>query len=117
MESAEIALCITLLHVSGGTERGQMMLGFGSPMLLQNIPFCRPLAPSLLQYLRSGCAWGDVLGQEVLGVVFEGMAYAYGDMSSCPAGPGTVLSLAESVMFIQCRTGNGWGDISSPETV
>lgn len=52
----------------------------------------------------------------MLEVVLEGLAHEYEDMSS-PAGPGTVLSLAEGVMFIQCRTGNCWGDISSPEAV
>lgn len=55
-------------------------------------------------------------GQEALWVVLEGLVHEYGDMSS-PAGPGTVLSLAEGVMFIQRGTGNCWGDISSPEAV
>ena len=57
-----------------------------------------------------------MLGQEVLEVVFQGLAREYGDTSSL-VGPGTVLSLAEGVMLIQGRTGNFWGEISSPEAV
>ena len=68
-------------------------------MLLQCGPFCRHLFSSAPSSIRPGCAWGDVLGQEVLKIVFEGLAHEYGDVSS-PAGPGTVLSLAEAVMAL-----------------
>lgn len=48
-------------------------------------------------------------------VVFQELGHEYGDLSSA-ARPGTVLSLAGGVMFIWYRTGNGWGDISSPDS-
>lgn len=56
------------------------------------------------------------MGQEVLEVVFQGLAREYGDTSSL-VGPGTVLRLAEGAMLLQGRTGNFWGEISSPEAV
>ena len=111
MESAEIAGCVASLHASGGAERGRMML-FGVP----SGSAMRPLLQTSLLWCPKQHRVRLCMDQEVLGVAFEGLACEYGDMSSS-AGPGTVLSLAEGVKFVQRRTGNCWGEISSPEAV
>lgn len=68
MESAEVALYIAILHVSGGAERGWLML-FGVPNASSVVAPSADIS-SAMSSIRSGCACRDVLGQEVPVVMF-----------------------------------------------